>query len=124
MSVPLIISQIFYKKRSALTFLTLAIVCLFAACQSRAAPGRVPPSAEFLFAAGDSTYWVRSNADGKRVRSAPILLTQVDGRFYEVFIAEDGAEYEDASFVTSRIFSRELTGTDSVMLFSDSTVMK
>ena len=124
MSVSLIIPQIFYKKRSFLTFLTLAIACLSAACQSRAAPGRVPPSAEFLFAAGDSTYWVRSNADGMRVRSAPILLTQVDGRFYEVFIAEDGAEYEDASFVTSRIFSRELTGTDSVMLFSDSTVMK
>ncbi len=95
-----------------------------AACQSRGSPGRVPPAAEFLFAAGDSTYWVRSSADGMRVRSAPILLAQVDGRFYEVFIAEDGVEYEDASFATSRIFSRDLAGTDSLMLFSDSAVMK
>lgn len=102
----------------------VAAVLAATGCQSKTAPGRVPPSAEFLFAAGDSTYWVRSNADGMRVRSAPILLTQVDGRFYEVFIAEDGVEYDDASFATSRIFSRELTGTDSLMLFGDSTVMK
>ena len=122
----MIIPQIILNKISstARTLLALAFVSLFAACQSRTTPGRVPPSAEFLFAAGDSTYWVRSSADGMRVRSAPILLTQVDGRFYEVFIAEDGVEYDDASFATSRIFSRELTGTDSLMLFSDSTVMK
>jgi len=101
-----------------------ASVLVAVGCQSRNVPGRVPPAAEFLFAAGDSTYWVRSSAEGMRVRSAPILLTQVDGRFYEVFIAEDGVEYDDASFASARIFSRELTGSDSLMLFSDSTVMK
>ncbi len=98
-----------------------------AACSSRDSTGgdsgRVPPQAEFLFAAGDSTYWIRSSAEGLRVRSAPILLTQVDGTFYEVFIAEDGVEYEDASFSSSRIWSRQLTGTDSLLLFNDSTVM-
>ncbi len=105
---------------------SLVFAASFAAtgCQSGASPGRVPPAAEFLFAAGDSTYWVRSGAEGIRVRSAPILLTQVDGKFYEVFIAEDGAEYEDASFASSRLWSRELTSTDSLMLFDDSTVMR
>ena len=93
-----------------------------ASCAPVRDPNRVPPAAEFLFSAGDSTYWVRSNADGLRVRSAPILLTQVDGRFYEVFVAEDGVEYDDASFSTSRIWSRELPRTDSVLLFEDTTV--
>jgi len=101
-----------------------AIMTAAAACSSRGAAGRVPPSAEFLFAAGDSTYWVRSSSDGMRVRSAPILLTQVDGKFYEVFIAEDGADYDEASFSTSQLWSRELASKDSSLLFSDSTVMK
>ncbi len=99
------------------------VIALLSACDSRGVVGRVPPAAEFLFAAGDSTYWVRSGADGMRVRSAPILLTQADGKFYEVFIAEDGVEYEEASFGSSRIWSRELTQTDSLSLFHDSTVM-
>jgi hypothetical protein len=94
------------------------------ACSSRASASRVPPGAEFLFAAGDSTYWVRSSAEGMRVRSAPILLTQVDGKFYEVFVAEDGVDYEDASFSTSRIWSRELMHADSLLLFSDSAIMQ
>lgn len=83
----------------------------------------VPPAAEFLVAAGDSTYWVRSGSNGIRVRSAPILLTQVDGRLYEVFIAEDGLDYADASFGMSRVWSRELLHPDSLLLFQDSTVL-
>ncbi len=111
--------------RALLTGAIVALVGVSAlACDGRRAPGRVPPAAEFLFAAGDSTYWVRSGADGMRVRSAPILLTQADGKFYEVFISEDGVEYEDASFGSSRIWSRELTQKDSLSLFSDSTVLR
>jgi hypothetical protein len=86
--------------------------------------GDTLPAAEFLFAAGDSTYWVRSNGDGMRVRSAPILLTQVDGRLFEVFLADDGAEYPDASFATARLWSRALLSRDSTRLFADSTVMR
>jgi len=82
------------------------------------------PTAEFLFASGDSTYWVRSGPDGMRVRSAPILLTQVDQVLYEVFLTDDGAEYPEASFATSRLWARALARPDSVALFADTTVMQ
>lgn len=82
------------------------------------------PAAEFLFAAGDSTYWVRSSSEGMRVRSAPILLTQVDGAMHEVFLTDDGAEYPDASFATVRLWARPLASRDSVLLFADSTVLR
>jgi hypothetical protein len=58
-----------------------------------------------------------------RVRSAPILLTQVDGRFFEVFIAEDGVDYDDAAFSAARIYSRDVTTRDSVLLYDLGTVM-
>ncbi|MBL0939137.1 MAG: hypothetical protein IBJ03_09585 [Gemmatimonadaceae bacterium] len=88
------------------------------------ASGGTLPAAEFLFAAGDSTYWVRSSEEGLRVRSAPILLTQVDGRLFEIFIGDDGAEYPDASFATARLWARALESRDSTLLFADSTVMR
>ena len=96
---------------------------VLAACARGGDRSRLPPAAEFLFAAGDSTYWVHSSSEGIRVRSAPILLTEVDGHFYEIFVAEDGVEYSDASFTSSRIWSRELLHSDSTLLFEDSTVM-
>ncbi len=103
----------------------LSASCLtLVACQRLVENPLKPPAAEFLFAAGDSTYWVRSNAEGLRVRSAPILLTQVDGHFIEVFIADDGVEYADASFASSRVFARDITGKDSIRLFDDGTVMR
>jgi hypothetical protein len=94
-----------------------------AACGDRASRGQALPPAEFLFAAGDSTYWVRSGTEGMRVRSAPILLTEVDGRRFEIFLGDDGAEYPDASFASARLWSRELQQRDSTLLFGDTTVM-
>ena len=94
------------------------------ACRPAVDTSREPPNAEFLFASGDSTYWVRSDAVGLRVRSAPILLTQVDGRFLEIFIAEDGVDYNDATFAVARVFSRDVTHRDSVSLFDDGSVMR
>jgi hypothetical protein len=98
---------------------------LFAACRGEQPnPATAMPRAEFLFAAGDSTYWVHASADGLRVRSAPILLTQVDGKLFEVFLSDDGAEYVDASFATSTLWARALGSRDSVRLFGDSTVLR
>ncbi|MCC6244294.1 MAG: hypothetical protein IT353_15745 [Gemmatimonadaceae bacterium] len=97
------------------------------ACGDRAAPGPAsdaPPTAEFLLAAGDSTYWVQSSAQGIRTRSAPILLTRVDSQFIEVFIAEDGIDYDEAGFAAARVYARTITGTDSVLLFDEGTVMR
>lgn len=59
-----------------------------------------------------------------RVRSAPILLTQVDGRLFEIFIGDDGAEYPEASFATARLWARSLQAKDSTLLFADSTVLR
>ena len=98
------------------------VVLLASACSPAADKAHGPPDAEFLIAASDSTYWVRSSGDGVRVRSAPILLTQVDGHFYEVFIAEDGVDFEDAAFSVARVFSRDVTSRDSVKLFDDGHV--
>jgi hypothetical protein len=111
------------RRVRALVALSAVAAALAAGCGDRASRGEALPPAEFLFAAGDSTYWVRSGDDGMRVRSAPILLTEVDGRLFEIFLGDDGAEYPDASFARARLWSRELQHRDSTPLFADSTVM-
>ncbi len=111
------------RARALVTCAVLSAAAGAAACSGRASRGDALPRAEFLFAAGDSTYWVRSGDDGMRVRSAPILLTDVDGRLFEIFLGDDGAEYPDASFASARLWSRELQHRDSTRLFGDSTVM-
>ncbi len=114
------------RNLSAVTVIVVAL--LSAACSEsgseRGSRDEALPPAEFLFAAGDSTYWVRSGSDGMRVRSAPILLTEVDGRLFEIFLGDEGAEYADASFATARLWSRELQRRDSTQLFGDSTVLR
>lgn len=104
--------------------MTLGLAASLAACEESRTTRQALPAAEFLFAAGDSTYWVRSGGEGMRVRSAPILLTQVDGRLFEIFIGDDGAEYPDASFATARLWARSLQAPDSTLLFADSTVLR
>lgn len=81
-----------------------------------------PPTAEFLVAAGDSSYWVRSNAEGLRVRSAPLLLTRADGAFHELRIVEDVVDYLDAEFVREQLYGYPLGRTDSVLLFDNASV--
>ncbi|MES2525263.1 MAG: hypothetical protein V4617_21410 [Gemmatimonadota bacterium] len=108
----------------AVMSVVFAACALGVACGEDRASENVPPTAEFLVAAGDSTYWVRGGPDGVRVRSAPILLTSVDGQFYEVFVAAEAVEYDDASFATARVWSRPVLGADSLVLFQDSTVMQ
>jgi hypothetical protein len=104
--------------------LAVLAASVLSACGEAPQAGGTLPAAEFLFAAGDSTYWVRSSGEGMRVRSAPILLTDVDGRLFEIFMSDDGAEYPDASFATVRLWSRALRSTDSTLLFADSTVLR
>ena len=103
---------------------TLGLALLATACTDRRRADVGPPAAEFLVAAGDSTYWVRSGPTGIRVRSAPILLTEADGEFHEIYIIEDGVDYDDASFGAARVYSHRVLGKDSVLLFQDSTVLR
>ena len=50
------------------------------------------------------------------------MLTQVDGRFIEVFIADGGVDFADASFTSAHLFARDVTRKDSMSLFHDDRV--
>jgi hypothetical protein len=94
-------------------------VASLAACGWRA---NNPPPANVLVSAGDSTFWVRTDSAGSRVRGAPLLLTNVDGRFYELYVADDDRSYADAVMVGQRIFRRDLVTGDSVVLLDDTPI--
>ncbi|HWC44848.1 MAG TPA: hypothetical protein VG868_01935, partial [Casimicrobiaceae bacterium] len=81
-----------------------------------------PPPAEFLVATQDSTFWI-STAEAKvRARGAPLILARYDGRFYEIFIADDDRSYADALLVGLRLYRRDLERGDSAVVFEDSIV--
>lgn len=81
-----------------------------------------PPGAEFIVAAGDSTYWARPTATGYRLRGSPILLARIGGRFHEVYVTDDDRSYEDATFIGQRLWRRDLVRGDSVLVFEDTLV--
>ena len=97
-----------------------ALGAALAAC-SRAAPGD-RPAAEFLVAGADSTYWATSDASGVRLRGAPLTLASADGRFYELFVADDDRSFYDAVLVGQRLYRRDLLTGDSAVVFADSVV--
>lgn len=101
--------------------LTLALVGTLA-CERVEPPPPAPP-AEFLVAAGDSVFWIRSEADGIRVRGAPMLLTLVGGRLAELYVTDEDLSFYDAIYVGQRLFKRDLVNGDSVQLFAD-TLMR
>lgn len=92
------------------------------ACERVEPPPPAPP-AEFLVAAGDSVFWIRSEADGIRVRGAPMLLTLVGGRLAELYVTDEDLSFYDAIYVGQRLFKRDLVNGDSVQLFAD-TLMR
>ncbi len=96
------------------------LLCL-AACE-RAEPPAPAPAAEFIIAAADSVFWVRSDDEGIRVRGAPMVLAQVGGRFAELYLADIDHSFYDAVFVSQQLFKRDLVSGDSVMLFADTLV--
>ena len=91
-------------------------------CEAEASRDLRPPPAEFLVAAGDSTFWVRSHGGTLRVRRAPLTLANVDGRFYELYVADDDRSYFDALLIGQRIYRRDLLSGDSIEVFSDGRV--
>jgi len=100
--------------------LVTVFVGALAACTDRApAPA---PLTEFIVVASDSVFWVRSEAEGIRVRSAPMLLAQLDGRFHELYTTDDDRSYYDATFLGQHLYARDLISGDSTLLLSD-TVM-
>ena len=97
----------------------LALLTL-AACRN--APAAAPPRADFVLSAGDSAFWVTSSADAVRVRSAPLELAHVDGRFYELYVADDDRSYENAGLVGQRVYRRDLVTGDSLLIYEDTVV--
>jgi hypothetical protein len=82
------------------------------------------PATDFLIAAGDSTFWVTTGRDGVHVRGAPLTLAKFDGRYYEVYVADDDRSFYDAVFVGQRIFRRDLLSGDSISVLDDSVVAR
>jgi hypothetical protein len=102
--------------------LALSFVVVALACRSRAPEAGRPPAADFVLTAGDSSYWVTS-ADGEiHVRGAPLELARVDGRFYELYVADDDRSYEDAVLIGQRIYRRDLITGDSLLVYEDTVV--
>jgi hypothetical protein len=92
------------------------------ACRSPAADVRRPPAADFVISAGDSSYWVTTTDGTVRVRGAPLQIARVDGRFYELYVADDDRSYEDAVLIGQRIYRRDLVTGDSLLVYEDTVV--
>jgi hypothetical protein len=75
-----------------------------------------------VLAAGDSSFWVSSAGGRIRVRGAPLALAVAEGRFYELYVADDDRSYGDAVLVGQKVFRRDLATGDSVLLYQDTVV--
>src|SRR5437588_2499381 len=100
---------------------TLVIVAAIVGC---ALPPPAPPAAEFLVSAGDQTYWVHSDNSGLRVRGSPLILARTGGRYYELFVTEVDRSFPKALLSGERVFRRDLSTGDSVMLYDDTAVVR
>jgi hypothetical protein len=110
--------------RSRSHIVAAALLGATLACsRSHAASHDNPPSAEFLVTGGDSTYWVATGAGPRaRVRGVPLTLARFDGRFYEVYVADEDLSYNDALLLGQRVYRRDLLTGDSLLVFADTTV--
>ena len=98
----------------------LAAVLLTAvACVDRSA--NKAPSAEFIVAAGDSTYWVTSDGSSK-MRGSPMVLARLEGKFLELYVVDDDRAYENTLFISQRLYRRDLVTGDSTEVFRDTWV--
>jgi hypothetical protein len=94
-----------------------------AGCHDSARPtAGSPPAADFVLAAGDSSYWVTSDHGTVRMRGAPLELARVDGRFYELYVEDDDRSFEDAVLVGQRVYRRDLVSGDSLLVYQDTIV--
>lgn len=103
--------------------LAAAAVLAIAGCHDDVRPrGSAPPRAEFLVAAGDSTYWIRTTTDGIRRRGSSMMLAHFGGDFYEIYTADEDRSFYDAVFVGQRVYSRDLVSGDSTLVYRDTIV--
>jgi hypothetical protein len=81
-----------------------------------------PPAAEFVIAAGDSSYWVTSDKHGIHWRGAPIDLARVSGRFVELYVVDDDESFQSADLIGQSVYRRDLRTGDSVLVYRDTLV--
>jgi len=91
------------------------LVLAVTGCQRR----NGPPEAEFILAAGDSSYWVQSDGSKITIRGSPMVLARLDGRFLELYVVDQDQSFENAQFVGQRLFERDLLRGDSTEIFRD-----
>ncbi|HUF26466.1 MAG TPA: hypothetical protein VMM18_05730 [Gemmatimonadaceae bacterium] len=80
--------------------------------------------------AGDSTYWVRAETagpveprtTGTRVRASPLYLARLDGRFHEIYLADDDRSHYEAILIGQRLYRRDIIDGDSLLVFEDTLV--
>src|SRR5215831_154412 len=100
-----------------------AIGLAVVACARPSAPAsQPPPAAEFLVSGTDSTFWVATTNGETRVRGAPLVLANYDGKFFELYSADDDYSFPDASLVGERLYRRDLISGDSTLVFADTVV--
>ena len=108
--------------RSLHRLLVLLLAVGISGCRAEVADDARPPAADFVLAAGDSSYWVTSAGGSVSMRGAPLELARVDGRFYEVYVTDDDRSFEDAVLVGQRIYRRDLITGDSLLVYEDTVV--
>ena len=108
----------------AAAFAVAGIAAILSAtgCRTESVVHTTPPAADFLLVAGDSTFWITTGPLGTRVRGSPILLSRVNARFYELYVADEDHSYYNALFTTQRIYRRDLLTGDSDAVFRDTVV--
>ncbi|HEX5970530.1 MAG TPA: hypothetical protein VFY85_01315 [Gemmatimonadaceae bacterium] len=101
----------------------LLFVVALAACRPPSTPDAPPPpAADFVLAAGDSSFWVTSAGGTVHVRGAPLDLARVDGRLYEIYVTDDDRSYGDAVMVGQLVYRRDLVTDDSLLVYQDTIV--
>ena len=101
----------------------LPLLLALAACRPPSdADTPPPPEADFVLAAGDSSFWVTSVDGAVQVRGAPLDLARVDGRLYEIYVTDDDRSYGDAVMVGQLVYRRDLVTDDSLLIYQDTIV--
>src|SRR5688500_17880475 len=99
-----------------------ALVGVVFAAMSGACSSSDAPRAEFIVAAGDSSYWVRTGGSGVEFRGSPMVIARLDGRFRELYVVDEDRSFENALFVGQRLYQRDLITGDWTEVFRDTLV--
>lgn len=108
--------------RRIIPLLLLALAGCRETGRTAASDRTIPPPADFVLSAGDSAFWVTSSGGTTHVRGAPLELALVQGRIYELYVADDDRSFGGALLVGQRVYRRDLVTDDSLLVFQDTVV--